>query len=300
MEPAGNHKIAVLVGNGSYAKELVAAVSNQKPCIVVTLLPRKLSDFSSGVDMFGSIMNLDSIIAFLKKKGTTIAVFGGNLGPYKSVGVIAAEMLLGGNVFHAANIAYLRKHWNAIGIMSILRFVEERFLASGIRLNRATEHAPALKIQCGWLNPPRQRVVLEESGIFSLADMALRALSFQPATRIRQAVAFDSKDGQGCIIGIEHEGTDELLTRISRITKPAGAVRSILKLCPPQISPILDAPVIGPETIRRCGDAHVDLLAVDCNAGIVCDRQSVMTLAQEKSVCIFGLNVSRLSGIAAA
>lgn len=300
METAVNDKIAVLVGNGSYAKELVAAVSDRKPCVVVTLLPRKLSDFSSGVDLYGSIMNLDSIIAYLKTTGTVSAVFGGNLGPYKSLSVIASEMLLGGNVFHAANIAYLRKHWNAIGIMSILRFVEERFLAAGIRLERATDHAPALKIECGWLSPPRQQVVLEEAGIFSLADVALQALSFQPATRIRQAVAFDSTVGEECILGIEHEGTDELLTRISRIAKPPGAVRTIVKLCPPQMSPILDAPVIGPETIRRCGEAHVDLLVVDCDAGIVCDRQSVMALAQEKSVGIFGLSVARLSGTAAA
>jgi len=275
-------RLALVLGNGQYASELYSLIPRSENCLVVTLLPNGLTTITQNVDFYGSVFELDNIIRFLREGEIARVVFGGDLGIYSKTSKIAKELIFGGKLIRFSNLSYIFHHFREISIVTLLQFAERRLQENGIYPTLASELLPHLKPRCGILN--EGNIVEPPERIQSLAQRALSAISSQPRLLVRQVVAFDADH----IIGVERESTDELLRRVSRIRKREGAVRTLVKLCPPQIRPTMDAPVIGPYTIDHCAAAKVDILIVDCQVGIVTQLKETMDRAIHHRITIIG------------
>lgn len=88
----------------------------------------------------------------------------------------------------------------------------------------------------------------------------------------------------GMVLAVEAiEGTD---TTIARGGRP-GAV--VVKVSKPQQDLRFDVPAVGPETVRRCADTGIAVLALEAGKTLLLDRDDVLRLAEEAGVSIVGV-----------
>jgi len=274
-------RLGLVLGNGAYAHELHTKLARSHDPVVATLLPRDLSSVTRNVDLYGSAFDLETIIRHLADRRVTHVIFGGDLGIYTKGLHIAKELLKGG-ILRKTNLAYLFGNFPKISIVTLLQYAELRLRNEGIEPILASALLPDLKPDPGWMS--RGDIDLPAPMLDQLVDHSRRAIKRQPRLSVRHVVAFDNEE----IIGMETESTDGLLRQIRKIEKRTETLRSIVKLPPSDISPTLDAPVIGPDTIDHCYSAHVDLVVVDATIGIITQKEHTLRQAKSYGIALFG------------
>ena len=73
---------------------------------------------------------------------------------------------------------------------------------------------------------------------------------------------------------------------------PTDRVNTLVKLSAPAVSPTIDAPVIGPDTIENAHQAGINVIIVDSDYGIIADRKTVCDRADHYGITIYGMPTS--------
>ncbi|MCB1681610.1 MAG: UDP-2,3-diacylglucosamine diphosphatase LpxI [Rhodospirillales bacterium] len=94
---------------------------------------------------------------------------------------------------------------------------------------------------------------------------------------------------EGLVLGVEAvEGTDKLISRCAELQKKRkGAI--LVKTCKPQQDRDLDLPTIGPDTVRKAGEAGFSGIAVQAGAALVLDPQTVAEYADKYNMFVIGV-----------
>lgn len=93
----------------------------------------------------------------------------------------------------------------------------------------------------------------------------------------------------GVILGVEGvEGTDALVERCSKLQKKGkGAI--LVKTCKPQQDRDLDLPTIGPETVKKAGEAGFSGVIVQAQAAFILEPQTVAEIANRYNMFVSGV-----------
>jgi len=99
---------------------------------------------------------------------------------------------------------------------------------------------------------------------------------------VGQTIAVKDK----AVIAVEAmEGTDEVITRASRL---AGPGICIVKVAKPNQDMRFDVPVIGLSTVHALRDARASVLSIDASRTLVLDSEEVFQSANESKIAIVG------------
>lgn len=276
-------KLALMVGNGAYANDVATELKARgRNLTIVSLLPRDISSFGDA-DHFASLADLGRTLDYLSDQNVEEVIFAGDLGLIKS-GEIVSQMITTMTIAQSFNLEYIWAHRFNWGPVSALQFVDDKLQQRGIRTLLASDVLPSLKTEAGYMCRGHEEP--EDVFFTTLLNVAIGPISDQPRSRVRQAATFDDFN----LVRSERESTDDLLDETRRVFKPQGAIRSLIKVCPPKLSPTMDAPVIGPDTIKHCSDAYVDLVILDCRNGIICRRAETLALAASKGITVYGVD----------
>lgn len=285
-----NRPIALILGNGTYASDLLdMAKAEFQRVELITLLPYELTNVGNAEAAHFTYQTLHEIVPYLHEKNVHDVIFAGDFGLNRATSILTefAKGIWDGGFIRN----YIYNHIgspNTFGVVTFLQFIERMFLNAGIRPWRTSSVFPVLKPDCGVIldcgNLPADTT---RSSIFR---QTIERLSTQPKLRVRQTLAFDDE----VLIGEEWESTDRLLRAIRGIPKPAFAIRSIVKLSPPDISSTIDAPVVGPDTIDHCHVAKVDGVYIDCKNGVISRIKPFLGLSRAYDISIVGIDTTTI------
>ncbi|MGJ8545346.1 MAG: LpxI family protein [Sulfitobacter sp.] len=158
-----------------------------------------------------------------------------------------------------------------------LRVVLELFEKTGFTLRGAHEIAPDLLVKPGVLGDKWPDAQMREDAGIGAAHIT----------------ALGPKDiGQSCIvaagrvIGMEDaSGTDALIGRCADQAQGGAAI--LFKGPKPQQSRLIDLPTIGPETLRRAGQAGLAGIVLDADDVLVLDQTRCAALADELGLVLW-------------
>lgn len=96
---------------------------------------------------------------------------------------------------------------------------------------------------------------------------------------------------EGVVLGVEAaEGTDSLIQRCAPLQKRGGGA-ILVKTCKPQQDRDLDLPTIGPETLKKAGEAGYAGIVVQTGATLVLDPQTVAEIADTYNMFVLGMTL---------
>lgn len=97
---------------------------------------------------------------------------------------------------------------------------------------------------------------------------------------------------EGSVIGVEAvEGTDELIKRSKSLLKDAQSSGVLVKTCKPQQDKNLDLPTIGIKTVENAVQAGLAGIAFHAGNSLIIDVDAVITLADEKGLFLYGVEL---------
>ena len=97
---------------------------------------------------------------------------------------------------------------------------------------------------------------------------------------------------EGLVIGVEAvEGTDELIKRSKSLLKSTRSCGVLVKTCKPQQDKNLDLPTIGIETVKNAVQAGLSGIAFHAGNSLIIDVDAVITLADEKGLFLYGVDL---------
>lgn len=278
-------KIGIILGNGRYALYVLNNLTDWDP-IAVSLVPQLYSCSHPAIKYRMNPLDAEKVIKFFHDESVTHVIFAGDLGILKIREIVRDILWRPGR---AAIIAeYMRAVQSRPTIVSALQFIHDKLVDAGITPILASEVLPELQPPLGNFAYAGREV--SEDHVAHLVKATVAIIGEQPKKYVRQAAIFDD---QQCI-GQENESTDALLRRCANIPKPQNALRTLIKICPRQVYPTIDAPVIGSDTIYHCGCAKVDLIIVDHIKGIISNISECITKSDEYKISIYGANVDTI------
>jgi DUF1009 family protein len=127
---------------------------------------------------------------------------------------------------------------------------------------------------------PNERIL---GWLEALKAQAIRHCSRKPFRYISQSAVFDDHE----MIAIEYSGTDAMLRRLG--PKPEGVTRFLIKVQPENFPAKIDEPTIGPKTIEVARAAHVDVIGIDAQYGLIIDRAETLALADQAGMALVGI-----------
>jgi DUF1009 family protein len=103
---------------------------------------------------------------------------------------------------------------------------------------------------------------------------------------VGQAVVVEN----GYVLGVEAaEGTDALLTRISKLKQIEGRAGVLVKTKKPLQERRVDLPAIGPKTVENAHAAGLAGIAVEAEGSLILDREIVIRKADELGLFLVGI-----------
>lgn len=157
---------------------------------------------------------------------------------------------------------------------------------AGADLIGVHEIAPDLLAGTGLLAGPADEPIPEAS--FQFAIQMAKAIG---QLDIGQAVVTSGKR----VIAVEDiGGTDALIARVGDLAKRGlageGSGQLVLaKAVKPQQPLFADLPAIGPDTVTRCAEAGISLIAVEAGKSLIIDRAPMVAEATARGVSVFGI-----------
>lgn len=96
----------------------------------------------------------------------------------------------------------------------------------------------------------------------------------------------------GIVIGIECiEGTEKLIKRCGQLKYTTGRKPILVKIKKSKQTRKIDLPAIGEDTILQVKQAGFAGIAIDCDNGLVIDKESVIDLADKNGIFIKGIKI---------
>lgn len=97
----------------------------------------------------------------------------------------------------------------------------------------------------------------------------------------------------GIVLGVEAvEGTDVLIARCAAYQKKGGGA-ILVKTCKPQQDKDMDLPTIGPDTVKKAGEAGFSGIAVQAGASLILEPQAVAEIADKYKMFVLGLSLNQ-------
>lgn len=162
---------------------------------------------------------------------------------------------------------------------TILQAVARLLADEGLRLRASAELCPELRAPRGLLGarPPGER----ERGDALAGWQVARELS---RLDVGQAVLVRDR----VVLALEAvEGTDAAIRRASQFSPWGGF--GLVKVARPAQDMRLDAPAIGPRTLRILADAGGTFVAVEAGRTLILEAEATVALADERGIALFGL-----------
>ncbi len=116
------------------------------------------------------------------------------------------------------------------------------------------------------------------------ADVAFGFRIAKELSRLNVGQSIVVKDGT--VLAVEaFEGTDECLARGGELAGKDGSAIAV-KVAKENHDMRFDVPCIGPETLKRCGEARISVLAIEANKTLILEGETVARLADDECVCV--------------
>ena len=267
-------RIGLIAGNGKFpflvleaAKSLghdvtVVAIKDEAYSELESLAARgRLSDFH-----WVSLGQVGRCIRILKDAGIAKALMAGQVKHNKLFSVVPD--------FTALSVLQKATTKNTDALISA---VADVLHDNGIDLIDSTMFLEPLLAKEGYLTTRRPTLDEEEDLNFgyAVAD-AIAGLD------IGQTIVVKNR----AVVAVEAmEGTDEVITRASRL---AGPGVTVIKVAKPNPDMRFDVPVIGLPTIKTLCEAHASTLSVDAGRTLILDGAEVFDAANHADIAIVG------------
>lgn len=264
--------MGVIVGGGGYGPRLAAEIRRAGyPTIEYSWTP-----FNGG-RRWVSPTDLDDVIKIFLEDGVTDLLHAGTFS--------VAQILLGGApiFWRPATLAqvFLTRRGMRGGFFQPY---DKRLETAGLRLRTAPELFDAYRPVRGAMGQTRP-LSGELPRLARLKAIALGELARRDSQlHLPQAVIFDDEEP----VHWERWGTDRLC-RQARLTAKGAARRTLVKILPPGMPPMLDPPTIGTHTVVEAKAAGVDVIALDTLHGLIIDRTATAAQADAAGIVLCGI-----------
>lgn len=287
---SGTARIAVIIGTCCYSDEVLQDVRDRSDCTLYSWNP--LIDGRIHVNPF----RMDACIETLKANGVTHALHAGAVSVDDLSALLNRAEDEDDNV-RAENDNYMR--YPARFYRSYARRLKE----AGIEIISPAHLLPGKYAPVsGMFN---HGAILAE--LLTVADDLKMGTAADCANAMNQQVAphdpmrigyiprsavyetVQPKDGGTPVfrqIAMESTGSKAMLKSLS--AKTAGVRRLLLKVRPSDFPKSLDCPTISPETIDAAHQAGIDLIAIDCEHGLIIDRDATLNAADKAKIILYG------------
>lgn len=270
--------VGLVLGNGGYAGTVNRALRDVFAGVSVMSLMGQHQ--SHDVHLSFLPHDVDLMLTHLRTKQIKTLLFAGDIGLYRMPGLLEAVSKPVNSMAAKMLLSELEKGPGAAlrALVGLLRTLE-------IHCEHLGEVFPVLKPQEGVISAGR--IDLAPAALDRLVQLAIKRGDEQFRRSARRTVAFDDDR----FLKLHRESTDRLLDGLADLPKRQGAVRAIAKLCHPDVSATLDAPVIGPDTLSHCNERNgVDVILVDSDRGILAGREETLMLAKRKGITLIGVS----------
>ncbi|HNV86112.1 MAG TPA: UDP-2,3-diacylglucosamine diphosphatase LpxI [Candidatus Omnitrophota bacterium] len=209
---------------------------------------------------------LGKVVQFFRSEGVSeilllgkihkVSLFSGRIRPdFEMVKALATIRDWKDDSLLGAVVASLGKH--GIRVLDSTLFFREDLLVPGVITRLKPTKAELQDIEFGW----------------SIAK-AMGGLD------IGQTVVVKSK----AVLAVEAiEGTDEAIRRGGKL---GGEGATVIKVSKPRQDQRFDVPVVGPMTLRVMREAKARVLALEAGTTILCDREEVLSIAEQAGISI--------------
>lgn len=171
---------------------------------------------------------------------------------------------------------------NAFGDNSLLTLLKKELEKEGFTLHGVQKFATGMLAKDGALS---RRIPNEQES--ASIKKGLEASQILGSLDIGQSVIVQD----GVILGVEAaEGTDALIQRCAALQKRSGGA-ILVKTCKPQQDRDLDLPTIGPDTLKKAGEAGLSGIVVQAGAALVLDPQTVAEIADTYNMFVLGVTL---------
>jgi UDP-2,3-diacylglucosamine hydrolase len=263
-------KFGLIAGNGQFPFLVVEGARKQGAELVVAAIreetDQRIDEIADEVKWVG-IGQLGKMISFFKTHGVTKAIMAGQV---KHVQIFSGAL---------PDVRMLKMLWNlpkrntdaliggiadelageGIELIDSTYFIRDKLAPSGVMSNRAPSD-----IEIGNI----------EYGLYIANEIARLDLGQTIVIRAKACVAIEAM-----------EGTDETIRRAGELAKNK---LTVVKVAKPGQDMRFDVPVVGVPTIRTMIDAGATCLSVSAGKTLIFDRDEMLELADENSICVVG------------
>ncbi len=263
-------KLGIIAGKGVYPLELAKAAreAGVREIAVAAFTGETRAEVAESVDHveWMRVGQLGRLIRFFNKFGMRHVMMAGQITP--------------GNLFT------LRPDLKALLVLgrlkrrnaeSIFGAVADELAAAGIVLIEATTFLESeLAPQGVFAGPVPSRRVLEDMAFGMEMAREISRLDIGQTVVVRH----------GTVLAVEgFDGTDATIRRGGAL---GGGKAVVVKVSKPAQDFRFDVPVVGAHTIEVCAESGVVGLAVEVGRTLLLERQSVMQLARERKITLYG------------
>ncbi len=269
----GWRKLAVIAGGGELPAQIIRACRERSAaCHVIRIAG--FADPVLGGDECG-FGEAGKILRILKDQNCDAAVFAG--------------------VVRRPDFAALKADWRGAAMLpkilaaaakgdgALLQVVVDTVESEGVKVIGAEEALGSLKAPAGALGA----VAPDESNLRDIAKAAALIDALGPFDVGQAAVV-----ALGLTLAVEAaEGTDAMLERCAGLplgVRGGGKSGVLVKKPKPGQELRIDLPVIGPQTIRNIAAAGLNGVAYEAERALIIDRDSMVWLADEAGLFVYG------------
>lgn len=276
--PEPGASIGLVAGLGRFPVQLAMALTARGWRVVVLGLDREVDRaLTWQVAAFHPVdpWKLGRLVRLLREEGCADVVLAGKV--HRTA--LWSRFLL---LRHRPDLTFLRlwlRHLVDRRDGTILQAFAALLGEEGLRLRSAAELCPELMAPRGLIGL-RQPTTRELGDAFSAWSVAreLSRLDVGQAVVVRDRV----------IVALEAvEGTDATIRRASQFS-PGGGF-GLVKVARPGQDMRLDAPVVGPRTIRILADGGGTFVAVEAERTLLVEAEDALALADARGIAVFGL-----------
>lgn len=260
---AGDKKLPCLIAKFAKKNKIPLTVAGINGCVNPELL--KLCKKENFKKFF--ISELSKTISFFKINGVdTVVIVGGvNTAKFK----FTFDLLR-----MAFKLLFIKNKYDGI-----LRLVISEFEKAGFKVVGIQDLMPELLVQKGVMTDVLPSLKNMDDVKFGIPE----ALKFASTDKGQSIIVKDKK-----VIATEKfSGTDELISRASKIKNSKGAI--LVKVVKPQQELRADIPVLGVNTIKSLAKACFDGVVVQANKTIIENKDEVIAEANKHNIFVLGV-----------
>jgi DUF1009 family protein len=268
--------IGIIAGNRSLPLEFArqARSLGAKRLVAVAFQGETEPGLASLVDeiIWLKVGQLSQLITAFTSRGVRHCVMAGQIAP-KNLYDIRPDL-------RAMGLLLRLKEKNA---HTIFGAIAEELKKDGVELIEATPWLGSLMPKAGFVLGPNPTAAQRAD-----AEFGFRIAKATSRLEIGQSVVV--KDGT--VLAVEaFEGTDRCLVRGGELSgKNGGAVA--VKVAKADHDWRFDIPCIGPQTLEKCAEAQISVLAFEAGKSLLLEQETCKSLANKNKLCVMAIAVA--------